>query len=107
MKKLLLLLLLVFVQMGFAQQKDYVAISKQLIESVKSKNGKTQSYVDLIANANEDELLKQLKSDDERKAFFINTYNSFVIVSLRKTQNNMKTVMLFSNQNSSLLRGTK
>lgn len=107
MKKLLLLLLLVFVQMGFAQQKDYVAISKQLIESVKSKDGKTQSYIDLIANANEDELLKQLKSDDERKAFFINTYNSFVIVSLRKNPKQYEDRNAFFKSEQFVIAGNK
>ena len=107
MKKLSLLLLLVFVQMGFAQQKDYVAISKQLIESVKSKDGKTQFYVDLIANANEDELLKQLKSDDERKAFFINTYNSFVIVSLRKNPKQYEDRNAFFKSEQFVIAGNK
>jgi hypothetical protein len=40
----------------------------KLIESLKSKETNTKEYIDIIANANEEELIKQLKTDD-LKAF--------------------------------------
>lgn len=107
MKKIFLLLAVLFIHIGFAQEKDYVAISKKLVESVKSKDGKAQSYVDLIANADEDALLKQLKTDNERKAFFINTYNSFVIVCLQKDPKQYEDRNAFFKSEQFVIAGNK
>jgi hypothetical protein len=49
--------------MGWSQTTDYVNFTK-LIESLKSKETNTKEYIDIIANANEEELIKQLKTDD-------------------------------------------
>jgi hypothetical protein len=70
--------------MGWSQTTDYVNFTK-LIESLKSKETNTKEYIDIIANANEEELIKQLKTDD-LKSFFINVYNGFTNYSLRKIQ---------------------
>lgn len=107
MKKIFLLLAVLFIHIGFAQENDYVAISKKLVESVKSKDGKAQSYVDLIANADEDTLLKQLKTDNERKAFFINTYNSFVIFSLQKDPKQYEDRNAFFKSEQFVIAGNK
>lgn len=82
MKKLLLLITLITLQFGYSQNENYIEISTKLVESVKNNDGKAADYVDKIATANQETLLKQLVNDDAKKTFFINLYNSFVIYSL-------------------------
>ena len=54
-----LVILFFFAQMGWSQNTDYIRISQKLIESLKSKETNTKEYLDIIANANEVELIKQ------------------------------------------------
>ncbi len=84
MKKILLLLALLCIQLNNAQEENYINLATQLVESIKSNDSKVEEYVNKIANANEDVLLKQLNNDDCKKTFFINLYNSYVIYALRK-----------------------
>ncbi|MFV8334162.1 DUF547 domain-containing protein [Flavobacterium sp. GSP14] len=85
-----LVILFFFTQMGWSQTTDYVRISQKLIESLKSKETNTKEYIDIIANANEEELIKQLQTDDLKKTFFINVYNGFTNYSLRKNPGQYK-----------------
>ena len=79
-----LVILFFFAHMGWSQNTDYIRISQKLIESLKSKETNTKQYLDIIANANEGELIKQLRTDDLKKTFFINVYNGFTNYSLKK-----------------------
>ena len=79
-----LVILFFFAHMGWSQNTDYIKISQKLIESLKSKETNTKQYLDIIANANEGELIKQLRTDDLKKTFFINVYNGFTNYSLKK-----------------------
>ena len=79
-----LVILFFFAHMGWSQNTDYIRISQKLIESLKSKETNTKEYLDIIANANEGELIKQLRTDDLKKTFFINVYNGFTNYSLKK-----------------------
>ena len=79
-----LVILFFFAHMGWSQNTDYIRISQKLIESLKSKEINTKEYLDIIANANEGELIKQLRTDDLKKTFFINVYNGFTNYSLKK-----------------------
>ena len=91
MKKLLAIVLLFTIQFGYSQSNDYIAISKKLIEAAKAKNLKeATAYMDLIAKADEGVLIKQLEGDTAKKAFFINVYNGFTNVSLRKNPEQYK-----------------
>ena len=79
-----LILLFLFTQIGWSQTTDYVKISEDFIQSVKVSDGNVEKLVTIIAKANETELLRQLKNDDYKKAFFINLYNGFTNYSLKK-----------------------
>lgn len=108
MKKLLSILLLFTIQIGFSQTEDFVAISKKLVEAAKSKNIKeATSYMDLIAKADEKMLLKQLESDTEKKAFFINVYNGFTNISLRKNPEQYKDRGAFFKSEQFIIAGNK
>jgi hypothetical protein len=51
----------------FSQTNDYIAISKKLVEAAKGKNIKrATNYMDLIAKADENTLIKQLEGDTEK-----------------------------------------
>ncbi len=102
-----LVILFFFTHMGWSQNTDYIRISQKLIESLKSKETNTKEYLDIIANANEGELIKQLRTDDLKKTFFINVYNGFTNYSLKKIQHNTKTEENFLNPSSLLLPGIK
>jgi hypothetical protein len=83
MKNIIVFALLVC-SLGFGQKENYVDMSSQLVTAIKNNSEAADGYVKKIAEANQDELLNQLNSDDAKKTFFINLYNSFVIYSLRK-----------------------
>jgi hypothetical protein len=108
MKKLLAILLLFTIQFGYSQSNDYIAISKKLIEAAKAKNLKeANAYMDLIAKADEDILIKQLEGDTAKKAFFINVYNGFTNVSLRKNPEQYKDRGAFFKSEQFVIAGNK
>ncbi|MBU0940747.1 MAG: DUF547 domain-containing protein [Bacteroidetes bacterium] len=108
MKKLLAILLLITVQFGFSQTTDYIAISKKLVEAAKAKNIKEATgYMDLIAKADENTLIKQLEGDTAKKAFFINVYNGFTNISLRKDPEQYKDRGAFFKSEQFVIAGNK
>ena len=86
-----LALLLFIVQMSWSQNTDYVKISQEFIQSAKFAEGDTEKLMDIIAKADEPELLRQLKNDDYKKAFFINLYNGFTNYALKKNPDKYKS----------------
>jgi hypothetical protein len=48
MKKLLSILLLPSIHIGISQTVDYIAVSKKLVESVKSQDGKAADYDQIL-----------------------------------------------------------
>lgn len=64
-------------------QTDYPALSTNLLEAVKA-NQPTQSYAQQIAEVPLKELSAQLDTDAKRKTFWINVYNSYIIIRLRE-----------------------
>jgi hypothetical protein len=83
MKKLLAILLLLIVQIGFAQTNDYLDISKKLVEAAMKQNQKAAAeYMSLIKQMKN--TLSNLMVTPQKKAFFINVYNGFTNISLRK-----------------------
>lgn len=107
MKKLLSILLLSVIHIGLAQSTDYIEISKKLVESAKSKDGRASEYLEIIAKADETVLLEQLKTDDEKKAFLINIYNGFTNTSLRKNPEQYKDRNAFFKSEQFVIAGNK
>ncbi|MCG9793861.1 DUF547 domain-containing protein [Flavobacterium algicola] len=108
MKNLLsAILLLLIMPLGFSQTIDYVGISSKLVASAKSQNGKESELMDIIAKADETILLEQLKSDTEKKAFFINVYNAFTNISLRKNPDQYKDRGAFFKSEQFTIAGNK
>ena len=62
---------------------DYLEIAEAMLLQVK-KQQPTALYEEKLANADPNELHKQLNDDNKRKAFWINVYNAFVQISLQK-----------------------
>lgn len=88
MKNVFIVLLLVCsIQFSNAQNTNYLTVSTDLVNATKEKDATSvEKYVKLIENADETDLLSQLKNDDAKKTFFINVYNSFVIYALTKNK---------------------
>jgi hypothetical protein len=107
MKKLLSILLLLSIHIGISQTVDYIAVSKKLVESAKSQDGRAAEYIDQIAKADEATLLEQLKGDDAKKAFFINVYNGFTNTSLRKNPDQYKNRGDFFKSEQFVIAGNK
>lgn len=82
-------------QLGNAQNEDYIQMSTNLVNSIKAnQTDEVEAFVTKLATVKEDVLLKQLETDDCKKTFFINLYNSYVIYALRKDKT------LFENRGS-------
>ncbi len=83
MKTFIAILGLFMLNSAIAQSKDYVKISEDFIQAV--TNGSSGSeHIAEVANAKEEDLMAQLKTDDLKKTFFINMYNGYVITALKK-----------------------
>lgn len=95
MKKALFILSFFILQFGIAQNDNYIALSTKLVEATQqNQTSEIETYINKLASVDEETLLKQLNSDDAKKTFFINLYNSFVIYALRKDKT------LFENRGS-------
>lgn len=64
-------------------QIDYVQISQDFLYAAKTGNS-TSGYIDTLSKANEDALKNQLDDDNKRLAFWLNIYNGFTQVILKK-----------------------
>lgn len=84
MKKIALLLLLCLTTVGHAQKVDYIDISRKLVQAAISNDPKVKEYIAIIAKADEELLLEQLKDDAHKKTFFINLYNGFTNDELKR-----------------------
>lgn len=102
-----LLILFIFSQSIFSQTIDYVKISQEFIESAKFEEGDTKGLMETIANADETELLNQLKTDDLKKAFFINLYNGFTNYALKKNPDKYKSRNAFFKSKQFVVAGNK
>lgn len=102
-----IIIILLFSQFGFSQKTDYIEISQKFIESAKFAEADTEKYIELLANANEAELLEQLKTDDLKKAFFINLYNGFTNYALKKDPDKYKSRNAFFKSKQFVVAGNK
>ncbi len=67
-----------------------VQLSQDFMYAAKTGD-ETADFVKQLQQLSMDELERQLKSDDEKKAFWINLYNAYTQVSLKKNPDQYKT----------------
>lgn len=65
---------------------NYNQISKNLLQNIMDKSS-YEKEINLLANSTLDELVTELKTDNQKLAFWINIYNSFIQISLSKNPN--------------------
>ena len=73
-----------------AQPTDYIALSQQFLYAARTGDSAAKNYIDTLTAARLDELKQQLKTDDQRKAFWINLYNAYTQYHLRNTPEQYK-----------------
>lgn len=81
MKKIFFLIALSF-SMSIYGQSSPTELSAEFLEAVRTQ-GNIDECVEILENYTVSELSGALSSDDEKKAFWINVYNGFVVVLLR------------------------
>ena len=102
-----LLIFLIVTTNAMSQSIDYVKISQKFIESAKFQDDSTAHYVEMLANADETVLLSQLKTDNLKKAFFINLYNGFTNFALKKAPEKYKSRSSFFKSKEFVVAGNK
>ncbi len=82
MKKIFLITFCLLVTSIYGQSTiNYVEVSKQLLENIKNKNA-FDKQVAVLEESTLENLVNQLKTDDEKIAFWVNIYNAFIQISL-------------------------
>ncbi|MDP5171388.1 MAG: DUF547 domain-containing protein, partial [Bacteroidia bacterium] len=81
MKSIILALVFLLPLGGFGQT-NYPKLSADLLEAVK-QNQPTDQFVQTLKGIDADELAAALNTDAKKKTFWINVYNSFIILLLR------------------------
>lgn len=80
-----LLFFIAFAKAGIAQEKaDCIKLSQELLYAVRTDE-LTDSLEKKLELVSKEELASQLKTDAERKAFWLNVYNAFTQISLKKS----------------------
>ncbi|MEX8546336.1 MAG: DUF547 domain-containing protein [Mucilaginibacter sp.] len=80
----------VFAQSKAPGKTDFIRTSQNFLYAAKSGEN-TSAYLDTLKNADENSLSNQLKNDQKRLAFWLNLYNGFTQVLLKKTPDQYKT----------------
>ena len=83
MKYLLPFLLFAILQSGFSTDNKLVKLSQDLLDASRYNNS-TDEIVKYVSQLTEKDLETGLKTDQEKLAFWINIYNGFIQVSLKK-----------------------
>ncbi len=86
-----------FVQVGIAQPKkpsiksvNVIQLSQNFLYAAKTGDS-TATFVDSLKNLDENNLANQLNSDSKKLAFWLNLYNGFTQVILKKNPDQYKT----------------
>ena len=74
----------------FAKAIDYIKISQDFLYAAKTGDP-TRGYIDTLSKANKDVLVKELNTDHKRMAFWLNIYNGFTQVILKKDPDQYQT----------------
>ncbi len=69
---------------------NFIQFSQNFLYAAKTGDS-TAAYLDTIKNANAEELAEQLNTDHKRLAFWLNIYNGFTQVLLKKNPEQYKT----------------
>ena len=80
----------VFAQGNVPGKTDFVRTSQNFLYAAKSGDS-TSAYLDTLKKANENLLSHQLNNDQKRLAFWLNLYNGFTQVLLKKNPDQYKT----------------
>ncbi|MGF7079113.1 DUF547 domain-containing protein [Mucilaginibacter sp. UYCu711] len=73
-----------------AKSIDYIKISQDFLYAAKTGDT-TSGYIDTLSKANEGVLANELNTDHKRLAFWLNIYNGFTQVILKKDPDQYKT----------------
>ena len=76
--------------MTSAKPTDYIKISQDFLYAAKTGDT-TKGYIDTLGIANEEALATELNTDKKRLAFWLNIYNGFTQVILKKDPDQYKT----------------
>lgn len=76
------------------QQTDYIQLSQDLLYAVKTDEDFTAMQKQL-ADAGQDELLRQLNDENKRKAFWLNIYNAYTQIGLKENPDAYKKRNMF------------
>ena len=85
---------------------DFIRISQDLLYAARVGDS-TTDFVDALANADYNELVSQLNNDNKKKTFFINLYNAYIIVLLKKDIKQYENRSKFFRSKSIELAGRK
>ena len=66
--------------------KSVMALSAEFLAAIKANNP-TERIVDQLASMPAKKLATELDTDAKKKTFWINTYNSYILLLLRKNPN--------------------
>lgn len=69
---------------------NYIHVSQNFLYAAKTGDS-TAAYLDTLKNANEDLLATELNTDGKKLSFWLNLYNGFTQVILKKNPNQYKT----------------
>ena len=91
--KYFITILLLTISMAAAAQvtgyKNYIQLSQDFVYAAKA-DGETTAYIDTFRDVDVQELAMELKTDEDKKAFFINIYNAYTQVILKKDPSKYK-----------------
>jgi hypothetical protein len=75
--------LLMMIAMPVTSQNDYVKLSQDLLYAVKTGES-SDSLENQLSLASQSNLFRQLDTENKRKAFWLNIYNAYTQIGLRK-----------------------
>lgn len=82
MKQFLILLFFLSATISKSQNNiDYQKVSKELLSNIITKKS-FQNEIDILSKSTLDELQNQLKTNQQKIAFWVNIYNAFIQISL-------------------------
>ena len=83
---------------------NFIQLSQEFLYAARTGDS-TVLYMDTLKLANPDELASQLNSDDKRLAFWLNIYNGFTQVILKKNPEQYKTRSSFFSSKQIFIAG--
>lgn len=64
-------------------EMSFIEVSQAMLESLKNDQS-TQEYEKIFADATQDELVAELQTDNQKIAFWVNVYNAYIQIVLKK-----------------------